>query len=81
MDAYVRQQMNDLLQRKAELDAKIAAAERAQRTRPLLHPGMGKLYPEWVVEARDGLRDADRRSDAMAALRSMVERIVLTPRG
>jgi hypothetical protein len=40
-----------------------------------------KLYRESVVEARDGLRDAERRSDAMAALRSMLERIVLTPEG
>jgi site-specific DNA recombinase len=81
MDAYIRQQMTELLQRKSELDATIAAAERAQRARPLLHPGMGKLYREWVVEARDGLRDVERRSDAMTALRSMLERIVLTPEG
>ena len=57
------------------------STERAQRARPLLHPGMGKLYREWVIEARDGLRDVNRRSDAMTALRAMVERIVLTPEG
>ena len=42
---------------------------------------MGKLYREWVVEARDGLRDPARRNEAMAALRQMVSEIVLTPNG
>ena len=40
---------------------------------------MGKLYREWMIDARDGLRDPDRRTDAMTALRAMVEEIVLTP--
>jgi hypothetical protein len=40
---------------------------------------MGKLYREWLIDARDGLRDPDRRTDAMTALRAMVEEIVLTP--
>ena len=51
----------------------------AVKARPLLHPEMGKLYREWVIDARNGLRDADRRTDAMTALRAMVEEIVLTP--
>ena len=79
LDAHVRQEMTDLLERKSELAATVAAAERAQRTRPLLHPEMGKLYREWVIDARAGLRDPDRRTDAMTALRAMVEEIVLTP--
>jgi hypothetical protein len=32
-----------------------------------------------VIDARDRLRDPDRRTDAMTALRAMVEEIVLTP--
>jgi hypothetical protein len=44
LDAHVRQQMTELLAKKADLAAMIIAAERAQRTRPLLHPEMGKLY-------------------------------------
>ena len=71
--------MTELLAKKADLAATIVAAERAQRTRPLLHPEMGKLYREWVIDARNGLRDADRRTAAMTALRAMVEEIVLTP--
>jgi hypothetical protein len=64
----------------AELAATIKAAEKAQHARPLLHPGMKKLYREWVIEAREGLRNGDRRAHAMAALRRMVEQIVLTPK-
>ena len=79
LDAHVRQEMIDLLARKADLAVTISAAERAQRTRPLLHPEMGKLYRDWVIHARDGLRDPSRRTDAMTALRAMVEEIVLTP--
>ncbi len=74
-------EMAALEQKKADLSATIAAAERAQRARPLLHPEMGKLYRDWVIDARDGLRHADRRSGAMTALRKMVEEIVLTPEG
>ena len=40
---------------------------------------MGKIYRDWMIEARDGLNDADRRGGATAALRAMVEEIVLTP--
>ncbi len=79
LDAHVRQQMTELLAKKADLAATIVAAERAQRARPLLHPEMGKLYRDWVIDARDGLRDPDRRTDATTALRAMVEEIVLTP--
>ena len=61
------------------LAATVTAAERAQCSRPLLHPEMGKLYREWVIDARDGLRDQERRTDAMTALRAMVDEIVLTP--
>jgi site-specific DNA recombinase len=81
MATRVRHEMAGLEQKKIDLAATIAAAERAQRTRPLLHPEMGKLYRDWVIEARDGLNDADRRADATAALRGMVEEIVFTPEG
>ena len=42
---------------------------------------MGKLYRDWVIEARDWLNDADRCAGATVALRSMVEEIMLTPEG
>ncbi len=74
-----RDEMAALERKKAELAATIVAAERAQHARPLLHPNMGTLYRDWVIEARDGLGDPERRPDATTALRAMVEEIVLTP--
>ena len=81
MAAAVRQELATLERRKGELVATIEATQRAQRARPLLHPEMGRLYRDWVIEARDGLNDIDRRAGATTALRAMVEEIVLTPEG
>jgi hypothetical protein len=48
----------------------------------MLQPELAKLNRDWVIEARDGLNDADRRASATTALRAMVEgMIVLTPEG
>jgi site-specific DNA recombinase len=77
----VRRELAGLEQKKAELAATAAAAESAQRARPLLHPEMGTVYRHWVIEARDGLHDPERRQDAVTALRAMVDEIVLTPQG
>jgi hypothetical protein len=44
MATGVRAEMAKLERRKVDLEAEQAAAERAQRARPLLHPEMGKLY-------------------------------------
>ena len=68
-----------LLAKKADLAATVSVAERAHRARPLLHPEIGKLYRDWVIDARNGLRDPDHRTEATTALRAMVEEIVLTP--
>ena len=74
--------MIELLDRESALKATVEAAARAQRARPLLHhPDMGKLYRQWVIDARDGLGDPDRRTEAMTALRAMIEEIVPTPEG
>lgn len=81
IEQRVRQQIAELEQKKTALAATIAAAEQAQRARPLLHPRMGEVYRQWVIDARDGLRDPNRRADARAALRAMVGSIVLTPNG
>ena len=40
---------------------------------------MAKIYREWVIDAREGLRDPDKRAEAMTALRAIVHKIVLTP--
>jgi hypothetical protein len=50
--------------------------------KPLLHPGkLRQLYYAWINETCVSLTDIDRHANAAAALRSMVESIVLTPEG
>ena len=79
--AGVRQQLNTLAARKQDLETRIAAAEAARQARPLLHPGMAKLYRDYVIEAREGLVDPERHAASAVALRSMIEEVVLTPEG
>ena len=79
MASEVRRKMEALVARKSELTATLAAAERARRSRPLLHPEMGKIYRAWVLELRTGLVDEDQRAGAVTALRAMVQQVVLTP--
>lgn len=52
--AGVRQQLSTLAARKRDLETRITAAEAARQARPLLHPGMAKLYRDYVIEAREG---------------------------
>ena len=40
---------------------------------------MGRLYQQWVLDMRGALRDANRRDEGIAAIRSVVDEIVLTP--
>ena len=81
LEQRVRSEMAELEHKKADLTALAEAADYAQRARPLLHPEMGKQYRDWVIQARDRLSDEARRVGAIAALRQMVEGIVLTPEG
>jgi hypothetical protein len=52
LDTHVRQEMTNPLEPTSELAATVVAAERAQRTRPLLHPELRKRYREWMIECR-----------------------------
>ena len=48
--------------------------------KPLLHPAkLRQLYFAWVNDTCDALTDEDRHAEAVAALRSMIDSIVLTP--
>ena len=71
---------------KDELNANAARREVLQQQlalqsdpKPLLHPDMGKLYREWVVESRAALAHEDTSNEAAAALRKIIDRITLTP--
>src|SRR4029078_12497105 len=77
----VQRRIGELELKKGDLETKVEAAKRSHQARPLLHPEMSTLYRDWVVEARDGLRDPDKRTGAVSALRRIVEKVVLTPQG
>ncbi|MEM9761355.1 MAG: hypothetical protein AAF968_02390 [Pseudomonadota bacterium] len=64
-------------------DARMAVLEReledAEEPAPILHPAMAKMYAEEVRRLIDTLNDAARRDEAARLVRSLVERIILTP--
>ena len=79
VQSQMQAKLDGLEQRRRELIAMIDAGERARTSRPLLHPNMHQLYRDWVIDARDALQDPERRTDAMNALRAIVQEITITP--
>ena len=63
--------------RRANRNQKRATLQRDPK--PLVHPDMGRLYQQWVLDVRAALTDEARRSEGMDAIRSVVDQIVLTP--
>ena len=76
----MERELQSLEERRKELEASVAAADRSHRGRPLLHPDMGETYRMWVVEARGALNDGERNAETMNALRGMVREITITPK-
>ena len=54
-------------------------SRRPAPTAPLVHPGMAKLYRHQVERLTTLLESPDTRIEAMDAIRSLIEAIVLTP--
>ena len=48
---------------------------------PLLHPNMSEIYRRKVAELHQLLEDADSRDEATAAIRSLIDHVVVTPDG
>ncbi|MEO0430042.1 MAG: recombinase family protein [Pseudomonadota bacterium] len=63
--------------------ARMAVLEReigdAEEPAPILHPAMAKMYAEEVRRLTETLNDAAHRDEAAALIRTLVERIILTP--
>ena len=76
----LRQRLNDLEARKAELTAALAKAANPVPT-VRLHPNAAEVYRAKVAELEASLNAADIRLEASEALRSLISRIVLTPDG
>lgn len=74
--ASVRERMQQLEARQAELERKLEATPPAL---PALHPDMAKLYREKVATLLDALNADDSRSAATEILRGLIDSLVLTP--
>jgi hypothetical protein len=62
--------------RREELEARLASADEPP---PLLHPSMANLYRERVAALAEALEHPDTRTEAVEAIRGLIDAIVLTP--
>ena len=62
--------------RKAELAEKLTNAKEPP---PLLHPNMASLYAQRIGQLYEHLQDADGRTQAAEAFRSLVDQVTLVP--
>jgi site-specific DNA recombinase len=74
----LRQRLNDLEARKAELTTKLAQAVNPTPT-VRLHPNAAEIYRAKVASLEESLNAPNIRLEASEALRSLISRIVLTP--
>ncbi len=61
----------------AELADRLESAPKDPQ--PLLHPNMSEIYRRKVADLHRLLDNPDTRDEAMAAIRALIDRIVLTP--
>lgn len=69
--------MTELERRKVELEAALEAAPEAPNIH--LHPNISEIYAQKVAKLEEALDDPETKTEAMAIIRSMIDRIVLTP--
>ncbi len=72
----VRDRMWEIDARQKELEAFLANAKEEP---VLIHPEMGRYYREQVTALSEALGDEAYRTEAVAIIRSLVDKIVLTP--
>ncbi len=74
--AKVKDRMWELEHRKEELERLISTTDEAPT---YIHPEMGKRYREQVTDLVAILNEDDKRVEAASIIRSLVDKIVLTP--
>ena len=74
--APIKDKMHALEARRVELEALL---EDVQEAPPLLHPNMAHLYKKQVGKLIETLNVPEHRAEAADVVRSLVEKIVLTP--
>ncbi|CAH1663415.1 hypothetical protein BOSEA31B_12542 [Hyphomicrobiales bacterium] len=74
----MKQRLADLEDEKRLLNARLWDAKEPSPV--LVHPNLAEAYRRRVAALESLLDDPDLRDEAMEAIRSMIERIVVTPR-
>jgi hypothetical protein len=72
----VPDKMGQLEARKIELEAKL---EDGEEETVLIHPEMGRYYRDQVAALSEALGDEDYRAEAVGIIRTLVDKVVLTP--
>jgi hypothetical protein len=66
-----------LEQRQDQLKAELAAAPEPKQTR--LHPGLAEVYRSKVAALHEALADETSRDEAFELIRSLIDKVVVTP--
>jgi hypothetical protein len=74
----MKARMAELEAEKAALEERLAAAPDAPVVR--LHPNLAQVYRDKVADLETALEDPQIKDEAMEIIRSLIERITLTPR-
>ncbi|MBX2834843.1 MAG: recombinase family protein [Micavibrio sp.] len=74
----VKDSMIAIAERRKELEAFVES--RSEQDTPILMPSMAQHYRKEVEALRDALNDENLRNEAAELLRSLVDKIVLTPK-
>ncbi len=73
----VKDDLTAVAKKQEEIEAQLADAP--AQPRPLIHPAMARRYRADVKALREALGDKARQGEAAALIRSLVEKVVLTP--
>ena len=73
----MKERLDELETQKAATEAELAAVPEEPKVR--LHPDLPKLYAAKVAHLRDALDDPAIREEAAEVLRSLIDKVVLTP--
>ena len=79
-DEAWKQELRRIEQRRAELEA-VIAADKAEPPSPVLHPNMARVFEQKIGQLATALEheDAELREKARQALRGFIDRIVIPP--
>ena len=79
-DEAWKQELRQIERRRSELETTMAAAK-AERTPPILHPNMARVFEQKIQQLAAALEheDAELRESARQTLRGFLDRIIIPP--